>query len=185
MTYLRAIRTSQPPNSSWVAEYQGPGAQEHAGSHPIPGTLRKPHGHSRQASEDRRPVLCGSSRAEGASPSPVRQAGAPPSIGVCRCPRSAPTSPRMPISVLPRYRGGRGGRRPSLLRLPAGDAHGSGVRRHPHGEHYSTVLEVPPAFYTTMGLGDVVSPLRLRGMGAILQAIQNRVRRESEGLHPG
>ena len=53
------------------------------------------------------------------------------------------------------------------------------------GEHYSTVLEVPPAFYTTMGLGDVVSPLRLRGMGAILQAIQNRVRRESEGLHPG
>jgi cysteine desulfuration protein SufE len=46
------------------------------------------------------------------------------------------------------------------------------------GEHFSTVLEVPTTFYSAMGLGEVVSPLRLRGMGAILQAIKNRVRAE-------
>jgi cysteine desulfuration protein SufE len=46
------------------------------------------------------------------------------------------------------------------------------------GEHYSAVLEVPTTFYSSMGLGDVVSPLRLRGMGAILAAIKNRVREE-------
>jgi cysteine desulfuration protein SufE len=46
------------------------------------------------------------------------------------------------------------------------------------GEHYSKVLEVPGTFYTAMGLGDVVSPLRLRGMGAILSAIKRRVREE-------
>ena len=44
------------------------------------------------------------------------------------------------------------------------------------GEHYSTVLDVPGSFYTTMGLGEVVSPLRLRGMGAILAGIKRRVR---------
>ena len=43
------------------------------------------------------------------------------------------------------------------------------------GEHYTTVLAVPTTFYSAMGLGEVVSPLRLRGMGAILQAIKNRV----------
>ena len=50
------------------------------------------------------------------------------------------------------------------------------------GEHYSTVLEVPTTFYSTMGLGDVVSPLRLRGMGAILAAIKNRVREETRRM---
>ena len=44
------------------------------------------------------------------------------------------------------------------------------------GEHYSTVLDVPNTFYTTMGLGEVVSPLRLRGMGAILGRLQRQVR---------
>ena len=52
------------------------------------------------------------------------------------------------------------------------------------GEHYSKVLEVPTTFYSAMGLGDVVSPLRLRGMGAILQAIKNRVRNEIPGGEP-
>lgn len=49
------------------------------------------------------------------------------------------------------------------------------------GEHYSTILEVPTTFYTSMGLGDVVSPLRLRGMGAILGAIKARIREEVQG----
>ncbi|MFO8174301.1 MAG: SufE family protein [Gemmatimonadota bacterium] len=46
------------------------------------------------------------------------------------------------------------------------------------GEHYTTVLDVSPTFYTTMGLGEVVSPLRLRGMGAILAGIKRRVREQ-------
>jgi cysteine desulfuration protein SufE len=50
------------------------------------------------------------------------------------------------------------------------------------GEHYSTVLEVPTTFYSTMGLEEVVSPLRLRGMGAILAAIKNRVREETRRI---
>jgi cysteine desulfuration protein SufE len=48
------------------------------------------------------------------------------------------------------------------------------------GEHYETVLAVPNTFYSTMGLGEVVSPLRLRGMGAILAGIKRRVRESVE-----
>ncbi len=43
------------------------------------------------------------------------------------------------------------------------------------GEHYRTVLEVPTTFYTSMGLEDVVSPMRLRGMRAILAAIRRSI----------
>lgn len=50
------------------------------------------------------------------------------------------------------------------------------------GEHYTTILDVPNSFYTTMGLGEVVSPLRLRGMGAILAGIKKRVREKVEGV---
>jgi cysteine desulfuration protein SufE len=53
------------------------------------------------------------------------------------------------------------------------------------GEHYSAVLGVPTTFYSSMGLDDVVSPLRLRGMGAILGAIKSRIRKEIEGSAPG
>jgi cysteine desulfuration protein SufE len=38
------------------------------------------------------------------------------------------------------------------------------------------VLEIPPTFYTDMGLEEVVSPLRLRGMGAILHRIKQVTR---------
>jgi len=38
------------------------------------------------------------------------------------------------------------------------------------------VLAVPDDFYTSMGLQEVVSPLRLRGMGAILARTKRQVR---------
>ena len=38
------------------------------------------------------------------------------------------------------------------------------------------VLEVPADFYATMGLETVVSPLRLRGMGAILARLKRQIR---------
>ena len=44
------------------------------------------------------------------------------------------------------------------------------------GEHWREVLAVPPDFYGAMGLEEVVSPLRLRGMGAILSRVQTQVR---------
>ena len=40
------------------------------------------------------------------------------------------------------------------------------------------VLAVPPTFYTGMGLEEVVTPLRLRGMGAIVARIRTLVREQ-------
>jgi len=48
------------------------------------------------------------------------------------------------------------------------------------GEQADDVLAVPPDFYAAMGLEDVVSPLRLRGMGAILARLKRQVK-ESVG----
>ena len=53
-----------------------------------------------------------------------------------------------------------------------------------NGHPVEDVLAVPPDFYTTMGLGEVVSPLRLRGMSAILGRLQRQVR-EATARRPG
>jgi cysteine desulfuration protein SufE len=44
------------------------------------------------------------------------------------------------------------------------------------GETSGVILDVPDDFYYDMGLEDVVTPLRLRGMGAILSRIKRQVR---------
>lgn len=44
------------------------------------------------------------------------------------------------------------------------------------GESWQNVLAVPADFYSNMGLETVVSPLRLRGMGAILARLKRQVR---------
>ena len=43
------------------------------------------------------------------------------------------------------------------------------------GRKAEEILEVPPDFYAPMGLGEVVSPLRLRGMSAILSRLKRQV----------
>jgi cysteine desulfuration protein SufE len=44
------------------------------------------------------------------------------------------------------------------------------------GQQAETILEVPDDFFFGMGLEDVVSPLRLRGMGAILARLKRQIR---------
>jgi cysteine desulfuration protein SufE len=43
------------------------------------------------------------------------------------------------------------------------------------------VLATPETFYTSMGLDQVVSPLRLRGIAAILARLKRQVRVKLEG----
>ena len=48
------------------------------------------------------------------------------------------------------------------------------------GEPAQTVLDLPEDFYYGVGLEEVVSPLRLRGMGAIVATLKSQVRRHLE-----
>jgi len=50
------------------------------------------------------------------------------------------------------------------------------LREGLEGEHWRDVLAVPADFYTGMGLDAVVSPLRLRGMSAILARLKRQIR---------
>ena len=54
------------------------------------------------------------------------------------------------------------------------------LREGLEGATAAEVLAVPRDFYSGMGLDDVVSPLRLRGMGAILARLQRQVSEQLE-----
>jgi cysteine desulfuration protein SufE len=54
------------------------------------------------------------------------------------------------------------------------------LREGLEGEPWEAVVEVPASFYTGMGLQEVVSALRLRGMGAILARLKRQIRENVE-----
>jgi cysteine desulfuration protein SufE len=58
------------------------------------------------------------------------------------------------------------------------------LREGLEGESWEAILAVRPDFYSAMGLQEVVSVLRLRGMGAILARLKRQIREtvESEGI---
>ncbi|MCL7959267.1 MAG: SufE family protein [marine benthic group bacterium] len=54
------------------------------------------------------------------------------------------------------------------------------LREGLEGEPWKDVVAVPPDFYSGMGLQEVVSALRLRGMGAILGRLKRQIRETTE-----
>lgn len=60
------------------------------------------------------------------------------------------------------------------------------LREGLEGAGWRDVLDVPSDFYAQMGLGEVVSPMRLRGMSAILTRLKRQIRDqvEADGASP-
>ena len=54
-----------------------------------------------------------------------------------------------------------------------------------NGSSAEEVLATPETFYASMGLDQIVSPLRLRGIGAILWRVKRQVRAKLEAAHAG
>jgi len=54
------------------------------------------------------------------------------------------------------------------------------LREGLEGEPWADVVAVPPDFYSGMGLQEVVSALRLRGMGAILGRLKRQIRETTQ-----
>lgn len=54
------------------------------------------------------------------------------------------------------------------------------LREGLEGAPWRDVLDVPSDFYAEMGLGEVVSPMRLRGMNAILNRLKRQIREQVE-----
>ncbi|THF71186.1 SufE family protein [Deinococcus sp. Arct2-2] len=50
-----------------------------------------------------------------------------------------------------------------------------------NGESPETILSVPDQFYMDMGLTELITPMRLRGMGAILMRLKRDVQAHVEG----
>jgi cysteine desulfuration protein SufE len=49
------------------------------------------------------------------------------------------------------------------------------------GSTAQEILAMPSDFYVGLGLADVITPLRLRGMGAIVARLQRQVREQVTG----
>ncbi|MCG6988228.1 MAG: SufE family protein [Gemmatimonadetes bacterium] len=58
------------------------------------------------------------------------------------------------------------------------------LREGLEGAPWRDVVAVPPDFYTGMGLESVVSPLRLRGMGAILARLKRQIEEQVDQVPP-
>ena len=67
----------------------------------------------------------------------------------------------------------------SAVRVEADEAAAVGAAGEGlEGAGWRDVLEVPSDFYAEMGLGEVVSPMRLRGMNAILNRLKRQIREQ-------